>query len=87
MARRLLPIVLLWIGADFYFFQAVQMLAPAGVNLWMYWLIDVVIMGGIVGLMFVPRESRLFQPLVAWLMGMMLLAFVPRLFSLPFLIG
>jgi uncharacterized protein len=86
MARRLLPIILLWIGADLYFFQAVKVIVPVGTNLWMYWLIDVVIMGGIVGLMFVPRDSRLFQPLIAWLMGLMLLSFVPRLFSLPFLL-
>lgn len=86
MARRLLPIVLLWIGADFYFFQAVKVIVPSDANLWLYWLIDVVIMAGVVGLMFVPRDSRLFQPLAAWLMGLMLLSFVPRLFSLPFLL-
>jgi predicted MPP superfamily phosphohydrolase len=35
---------------------------------------------------FVRRSSGIQQTLIAWLMGLMLLTFVPRLFSLPFLL-
>jgi hypothetical protein len=43
-------------------------------------------MTGVVAAIFVRRGSRLQQRLIAWLMGLMLLAFIPRLFSLPFLL-
>jgi hypothetical protein len=86
MAKRLLLIILLWLGTDLYFYQAVQGLVHSGTIVWIYWLIDLVIMSGIVAVIFVPRGSRLQQTLIGWLMGLMLLAFIPRLFSLPFLL-
>src|SRR4051812_47699465 len=86
MARRLPLIILLWLGADFYFYQAVQTLVSSDALLWCYWLIDLLLMGGIVAVIFVRRGSRLQQMLIEWLMGLMLLAFVPRLFSAPLLL-
>jgi predicted MPP superfamily phosphohydrolase len=86
MAKRLPLIFLLWLAADAYFYQAVETLAHSSVYLWAYWLIDLLLMGGIVAVIFVQRGSRLQQTLITWLMGLMLLAFVPRLFSLPFLL-
>lgn len=86
MAKRLPLIILLWLGTDLYFYQAVQKLVFSDTLQWGYWLIDLLLMMGIVAVIFVRRGSRTQQTLIAWLMGMMLLAFVPRLFSLPFLI-
>src|ERR1700709_2059564 len=86
MAKRLPLIILLWLGTDLYFYQAVQVLLNSGMFLWCYWLIDLLLMSGIVAAIFVRRGSRPQQTLIAWLMGLMLLAFVPRLFSLPFLL-
>lgn len=43
-------------------------------------------MTGIASIVFARRGSRSQQTLIAWLMGLMLLAFIPRLFSLPFLL-
>ena len=43
-------------------------------------------MSGIVAVIFVRRGSGIQQTLITWLMGLMLLALVPRLFSLPFLL-
>ena len=85
MAKRFILIILLWLIADLYFYQAVHTLVSSGAFLWVYWLIDVLLMGGIVAAMFVPRGTRLQQTLFAWLMGGMLLAFIPRLFSVPVL--
>jgi uncharacterized protein len=79
-------IILLWLGTDLYFYQAVAALAPSSAYLWMYWLIDVLLIGGIMGVVFVRRGSRMQQTLIPWLMGLMLLSLVPRLFSLPFLL-
>jgi uncharacterized protein len=86
MAKRLPLIILLWLGTDFYFYQALQKLVNSDALLWCYWLIDLLLMSGIVAVIVVRRGSRSQQTLIAWLMGMMLLTFVPRLFSLPFLI-
>lgn len=86
MAKRLPLIFLLWLGTDFYFFQAVRILVNSDALLLCYWLIDLLLMGGIVAIIIMRRGSRLQQTLIAWLMGMMLLAFVPRLFSLPVLL-
>jgi predicted MPP superfamily phosphohydrolase len=85
MAKRLPLILLLWLASDVYFYQAVSTLVHSS-YLWVYWLIELLIMTGVVAAIFVRRGSRLQQRLIAWLMGLMLLAFIPRLFSLPFLL-
>ncbi|MBS1665496.1 MAG: metallophosphoesterase [Bacteroidetes bacterium] len=86
MAKRLPFIILLWLAADVYFQQAVQTFAHSNAYLWVYWLIDLLLMSGIITVIFVRRGSRSQQKLIAWLMGLMLLTFIPRLFSLPFLL-
>jgi predicted MPP superfamily phosphohydrolase len=86
MAKRLPLIILLWLVTDLYFYQAVQVLVNSGALLWCYWLIDLLLMAGIVAIIFVRRGSAIQQTLITWLMGLMLLSFVPRLFSLPVLL-
>jgi len=86
MARRLLLIVLLWLGADLYFYQAVQTIVSSGPLLWAYWLVDFVLIAGIFIAMSAPRGSRIQQTLFAWIMGLMLLSFIPRLCSVPILL-
>ena len=79
-------IILLWLGADFYFYQALQTTFSSGAWQIGYWLLDVLLMAGITSVIFVRSGSALQQRLITWLMGLMLLAFVPRLFSLPVLL-
>src|ERR1700679_1938230 len=86
MAKRLPLIILLWLGADSYFYQAVRLFIHSSALLWAYWLIDVLLIAGIVGVILLPRGARLQQTLITWLMGGMLLAFIPRLFSVPLLL-
>ena len=86
MAKRLPLIILLWLGADGYFYQAVRLLVHSPALLGAYWLIDLLLIGGIVTVIFLPRGSRMQQTLITWLMGGMLLAFIPRLFSVPILL-
>lgn len=86
MAKRLPLIFLLWLVTDLYFFQTLHTLTTNPALLWAYWLIDLVLMGGIIAVIFAPRGSKVQQTLIAWLMGLMLLAFIPRLVSLPVLI-
>jgi predicted MPP superfamily phosphohydrolase len=86
MARRLLLILVLWLAADLYFYQAIQTFTDSSALLWCYWLIDLLVITGITVTIFVQRGSKLQQTLMAWLMGLMLLAFIPRLVSLPVLL-
>ncbi len=86
MANRLPLIILLWVFTDFYFFQAVKTLSGSAMYSWLYWLIDLLLIGFMLAAIFVRRGSRVQQLLITWLMGLMLLAFVPRLFSLPILL-
>ncbi|KAI9452842.1 metallophosphoesterase [Russula earlei] len=81
MAKRLPQIILLWLVTDIYFYQALRTLAPAGAWLWAYWLIDLLFIAGTATVILVRHGSRIQQILVPWLMGSMLLALVPRLFS------
>lgn len=79
--------MLLWLAADAYFYQAVRRtLVDSSAVLWAFWLIDLFLMSGIVAAIYLRRGSRTQQTLIAWLMGLMLLSFIPRLFSLPFLL-
>jgi predicted MPP superfamily phosphohydrolase len=86
MANRLPLIILLWVVTDFYFYQAVKTLTSTGVYSWLYWLIDFALIGLMLAAIFIRRGSRVQQLLITWLMGLMLFAFVPRLFSVPVLL-
>lgn len=86
MARRLPFILLLWLGADLYFYQALKTILPSGALLWAYWLIDFLLIAGIFISLSVPRGSSIQQTLISWLMGGMLLSFIPRLCSVPLLL-
>jgi predicted MPP superfamily phosphohydrolase len=86
MAKRLQLIILLWLATAFYFFQAVQTLVNSSAFLWAYWLIELLLMAGILAVFFVLRGSRIQQKVITWMIAPMLLAFVPLLFSLPVLL-
>src|SRR6202012_668418 len=86
MSRRLPIIFLLWLLADLYFYQALRTVMASNGLLWCYWFLYLLLMVGIISTIFLARGSRLQQTLFAWLMGAMLLLFIPRLFSLPVLL-
>jgi predicted MPP superfamily phosphohydrolase len=86
MAKRFPLIILLWLGTDLYFYQVVKTLLISGTLLRYYWLPDLLLITGIVAVFFLQRGSRVWQSSINWLMGLMLLTFVPRLFSLPVLL-
>ncbi|MDR3678724.1 MAG: metallophosphoesterase [Flavipsychrobacter sp.] len=86
MAKRIPLIILLWFCSDLYFYQAIRTVSTAPVYSWAYWLTDLILMSGIVAVIFVQRASKMQERLIAPAIGLMLLAFIPRLFSLPVLI-
>jgi predicted MPP superfamily phosphohydrolase len=86
MRNRLPFILLAWIIADLYFFQAVKTLTHNDLILYGYWLADVFIALGF-GLLISSRKANR-QPakLISWLMAFTLLALVPKIFALPLLL-
>lgn len=86
--KRILPFILLaWIASDIYFFQAVRTLTSNEFVLTAYWLIDLLIAFGFVYLITRGRAGERSQRLIAALMALTLLVFVPKIFALPVLLG
>jgi predicted MPP superfamily phosphohydrolase len=86
MAKRIPLVILLWFGTDLYFYQAIYTISNAPVWVLIYWGVDLILMIGTIAMVFMRRGSQLHQVLVTWLMGLMLLVFIPRLVSLPVLL-
>jgi uncharacterized protein len=86
MKQRLPLILLAWIGVDFYFFQAIETLTKNPLILNGYWLIDLLLAVGFGMLVGQRRGSKQQASLVAILMALTLLAFVPKIFGLPVLL-
>ena len=86
MAKRLPLIILLWFCTDLYFYQALHTFTGSANYLWVYWVIDLILMAGMAAVVFVRRGSQVQQRLITWVMGLMLLAFIPRLFAVPVLL-
>jgi predicted MPP superfamily phosphohydrolase len=81
MKQRLPFILLIWVIADIYFFQAVKTLTENNLVLIAYWLVDVVL---VVGFMFLMRFRN--TRVIAWLMALSLLTLVPKIFAMPVLL-
>jgi len=86
MRNRLPFILLAWVLSDIYFFQAVKTLTDNTFILWAYWLVDVLIAAGFVYLIAGRRTGRQQTSLIAGLMAMTLLTFVPKIFGAPVLL-
>ena len=78
--------MLLWFGTDLYFYQAIHTLSPSDIWLWVYWGIYLGLMAATAAMIFMRRGSQVQQVLITWLMGLMLLVFIPRLVALPVLL-
>jgi predicted MPP superfamily phosphohydrolase len=81
MKQRLPFILLIWVIADIYFFQAVKTLTENNLVFIAYWLVDVVL---VVGFMFLMRFRN--TRVIAWLMALSLLTLVPKIFAMPVLL-
>lgn len=84
--KRLPFILLAWVIADVYFFQAAKTLTANNVILWGYWLIDVLIAVGFGGLIGLGRTNRQPAKLISWLMALVLLTVVPKIIATPVLL-
>lgn len=85
MRKRIPYILLIWLLADIYFFNAVRTLSTQPIVLFGYWLLDVLLAGSVILAFFGDVRKRA-PKLISWLMAGMLLVFVPKLFALPVLL-
>src|ERR1700757_2592372 len=86
MKTRLPFILLAWVLSDIYFFEAVKTLTNNQFILWGYWLLDLVIAVGFAYLVTRRKATRQYPNLIAALMAMTLLVFIPKIFALPVLL-
>ncbi len=85
MRKRILSIILLWLFADVYFYTALNTLTADAIAHWAYWLVDVILILGIVYGIF-GRGRGEAPKVISWLMALMLLSFIPRLAATPILL-
>ncbi|PZR28116.1 MAG: phosphohydrolase [Citrobacter freundii] len=87
MVRRLLMILLLFLVADIYFYQAVTTLSKNGTLRLVYWLIDALLITGMISIIWLRRTGENAQRWIAGLMSALLLVFIPKLVATPILLA
>jgi len=86
MRKRLPFILLIWVLAEVYFYQAVKTLTDSSLVLTLYWALDALIFIGFFLMM--QLRLRKTQPawLATWVMALTLLVLVPKIFAMPVLL-
>jgi uncharacterized protein len=87
MAKRLFLILLLFLVGDIYFYQAVITLTQNPALHLSYWVVDILLIAGIISTIFMLRAGKPVRHLLSLLMTTLLLIFIPKLFSSPFLLA
>lgn len=85
MAKRLILFLLLFLLGDIYFYQVVRTLTTDPLIHVFYWSMDLLLIFGIGYLIYLRQKGRDIQRFVAGLITTMLVAFIPKLFSVPIL--
>ncbi|WP_343672008.1 metallophosphoesterase [Chitinophaga sp.] len=86
MARFPLMLLLFLVG-DLYFYQAVSTLSQDPMLHFGYWLLDILLIGAIISIIFVRRAGFTAERFIAVVIGAMMLIFIPKLFSSPVLLA
>lgn len=86
MRKRLPLILLIWVLAEVYFYQAVKTLTSSTLILTFYWSLDALIFLGFFAM--IRLRLRKTQPawLATWVMALTLLVLVPKIFAMPVLL-
>ncbi|TJZ51800.1 metallophosphoesterase [Sphingobacterium olei] len=87
MAKRAILILSLFLIGDIYFYQAIITITQNPLFHIGYWLIDLLLIAGIISIVFIRRAGDSVQRFIAVLITAMLLLFVPKLFSFPILLA
>ena len=85
MKKRVFYIILLWLFADVYFYNAVETLTANPIWHLVYWSADILLLAGVIFIVFGRKRGSATQ-LLSWLMSLMLLSAVPKIVGTPFLL-
>lgn len=86
MKKRIPFVLSILVIADLYFFKAITTLTANPFILWGYWLFDLVLVVGLL-FAFTRRKSSSSAPkLISWLIGLVLLSLIPKIFGMPVLL-
>ena len=86
MISRLIPIILIWLLIDFYFFQAVKTVTTSSVVYWVYWLYDGLLLALIIHFILSNGHTISSPRGQNWIIGLMLVSLVPKLLVTPLLL-
>jgi predicted MPP superfamily phosphohydrolase len=86
MKNRVLSVLSILLIADVYFFQAVKALTTNSLILTGYWLIDVLLVAGMLFVMVIRKPAQSPPGLISWIMALLLISMVPKLFAVPVLL-
>ncbi|RKE55694.1 metallophosphoesterase [Sphingobacterium detergens] len=87
MAKRLLLILMLFVIADAYFFQAFTTIIHTPFLHKIYWYLDVLLLIGVFTLIFLRQQGKDIQRLAAGLVTSFLIVFIPKLPAFPILLA
>ncbi|UYQ95711.1 metallophosphoesterase [Chitinophaga horti] len=87
MARRLFLALVLFLVGDFYFYQAFATLFHHPLAHLGYWLVDILLIIGLISMIRLLRVGKHVQRFATVLMAAMILSFVPKLFSSSILLA
>lgn len=87
MAKRIIVLLLIFMLADIYFYQAISTVTENSYLHISYWLVDIVLLGGIISVLFLRKTGDVIQRFIPVLITAMLLLFIPKLFSFPILLA
>ncbi|TDS17673.1 metallophosphoesterase [Sphingobacterium paludis] len=86
MAKRIALIFILFLLGDIYFYQAFSTLISSAALRYIYWALDLLLILSIVALLSFPRLRKNTAKYFPTFISAMLLFFVPKLVSVPFLL-
>jgi predicted MPP superfamily phosphohydrolase len=86
MKKRVPFVLLVLVISDLYFFQAVKSISDNPLIFWGYWLVDLLLILGLLLVLVTRRPNRLSPKLLSALMGLVLLSLIPKVCALPVLL-
>jgi predicted MPP superfamily phosphohydrolase len=86
MKNRVPFILLILIISDLFFSQAVQTLTANPIILWTYWGFDLLLVSGLLFVLIARTPTQTFPKLISWLMSLILISLIPKIFALPVLL-
>ena len=84
--NRIIVMMIIWLGVDLYFFQALKTVTPERYIWWAYWLFDAILAAIVLYVMSTYNATASPSRTFYWLLGGMLASLAPKLIVSPVLL-